>query len=63
MSTYIIADVGANHDGQYARMLEAIDEAKHAGCDCAIVGSALIKTPTLRLRDFCVRINRVRIIR
>jgi sialic acid synthase SpsE len=32
MSTYIIADIGANHDGQYARMLEAIDEAKHAGC-------------------------------
>src|SRR3990167_2372973 len=35
MRTYCIADIGANHDGQYARMLEAIDEAKHAGCDCA----------------------------
>ncbi len=35
MHIYVIADIGANHDGQYARMLEAIDEAKHAGCDCA----------------------------
>ena len=38
---YITGEIGINHDGELATAIALIDEAADAGCDAALVASAL----------------------